>query len=315
VTIETPILLVVYRRADAAAAVMQAIAPARPRRLLVAADGPAHPGERAACDAAREAATRVDWPCDVSTDFASQNLGCRRRVISAIDWLFSTEQRGIIIEDDCVPSADFFRFCECLLDRHADDERVVHISGETYQTGRRSADSYYFSKYPLTWGWATWRRAWQHFDERMDAWPSFLSSPEHDALYDTADERRYWDGTFQLAHDGKLSTTWDYPWWFACMTQGLSIHPAVNLVSNIGSGPSATHSGDDRSLLHRPVRPLDDPLRHPRWVVRNRAADMETFDARLPGAILKRQRTWRHQAGRPHRWASRMLRRMLGGAR
>ena len=302
---DTPVLLLVYRRPETTSRVFEQIAAARPSRLFVAADGPSRPDEEQACAAARRAAVAVTWPCEVETNFADSNLGCRARVFSALDWFFARVPAGIVLEDDCVPSADFFRFCSDLLVRYADDERVVHISGESYAQRLRPVHSYVFSKYPLTWGWATWRRAWRLCDPAMRTWPSFRESPEVDALFDTPDERMYWLGVFDQMHAGRLSTTWDYAWWFACMTQGLSIHPAVNLVSNIGTGTDATHTAADDALARRATFPLESPLIHPPWVVRDRRADLDTFDIRLPGAVLREQRTLSHHAKRPFRWLAR----------
>jgi hypothetical protein len=231
-------------------------------------------------------------------------MGCEARMNSAIDWLFTHADRGIVLEDDCVPAPGFFPFCDELLERYRDDRRVMHISGETYATAP-AAESYYFSKYALTWGWATWKRAWDLCDRTSAGWPALRGRPELQALFDTRDERAYWMSTFQQQADAR--STWDYAWWFTCMTNGLSIHPAVNLVSNTGSDPRATHTAGE-TFCHRDVGALTFPLRHPPAVLRNPRADMDTFDRRLVGAILRRQRGWRHQAGRPGRWLRRTLR-------
>lgn len=303
-TMDVPVLLVVYRRADLTARTLAAIGAARPRRLFVAADGPASESERAACDAARAAATAVTWPCDLRTDFAVGNMGCAPRMNSAIDWLFAHADRGIVLEDDCLPAPDFFPFCDELLERYRDDRHVMHISGESYGGGT-AADSYAFSKYALTWGWATWKRAWDLDDRTMAGWPATRGRPELQALFDSRDERDYLLSTFeQQAAAGPM---WDYAWWYTCMANGLSIHPAVNLVSNIGSDPRATHTRGE-TLCHREMGALSFPLRHPPAVARNPRTDIDTFDRRLVGDILKRQRTWRHRAGYPGRW----LRRVLG---
>lgn len=299
--IETPVLLVVYRRPDVTARVFDAIAAARPRRLFVAADGP-RPGEAAACAATRAAVDRVSWPCDVALDYAVGNIGLTRRMTSAIDWAFRSTDRLIVLEDDCLPAPRFFSFCDELLDRFSDDDRVLHVSGESYQAGRRSEQSYFFSKYPLVWGWATWRRAWRFFDLNLTTWPSLNGSPEHRAMFDTDDERRYWSAVFDGMHAGRMPVEWDYVWYYACMTQGLSIHPAVNLVSNIGYGAGATHTVGASPLANRPPGVLEDDLRHPLWIVRDREADMHTFDVRYPGAILKHQRSLLYQMTRPGRY-------------
>jgi hypothetical protein len=318
VSLDTPVLLVIYRRPRVTRRVFEAIAAAEPRRLFIAADGPATLGDREACDETRAVASRIDWECEVSHDFSEKNLGLNRRMISAIDWVFGQSEAAIVIEDDCLPHPDFFRFCSSMLERYRHDPRIVHVSGECYRSERVGDDSYFFSKYPLAWGWATWRRAWSLFDAGMTTWPQFRMQPAAEALFDSEDERQYWTSTFDLLQQeqtaGRIGS-WDYAWYLACMAHGLSIHPAVNLVSNIGSGPLASHTYELGDLSNRPTGSLNEPLRHPASVVRDRQADLDTFDHRFPGALLKRQRSFGHQIRRPARWALRLVRGLRGETR
>ena len=60
-----------------------------------------------------------------------------------------------------------------LLEKYRDDERMMTVSGSNFRFGRRrTQDSYYFSRSPHIWGWATWRRAWHHYDGEMRLWPT-----------------------------------------------------------------------------------------------------------------------------------------------
>ena len=309
---DAPVLLIVHRRVEETRRVFDAIARARPRRLFVAADGPARPADREACETTRAAVRRVDWDCDVAYDFSDVNLGLDARVISALDWVFRSADRVIVLEDDCLPGERFFTFCNEMLERYRDDARVVHVSGECYRAARHGDRSYFFSKYPLAWGWATWARSWKHFDRHIRTWPRFRSGPSALTLFDTDDERRYWFATFDQVHATTgapgAASHWDYAWYYACMTNGLSIHPAANLISNIGYGPLASHTFGASDLANRLIEHLETALRHPEGVVRDRQADMDIFDRRFPGAILKHQRSLRHQLGRPARWAARLFR-------
>lgn len=317
-SLDIPVLFVIHRRPTVTRRVFEAIAAAKPRRLFIAADGPATIGDREACEETRAVVSRIDWECEVSHDFSDTNLGLNRRMISAIDSVFKQSESAIVIEDDCLPHPDFFRFCSSMLERYGDDPRVVHVSGECYRSGRASDASYFFSKYPLAWGWATWRRAWSLFDAAMTTWPDFRGQSAAQALFDSEDEREYWTSTFDLLHrDGSAGRmgSWDYAWYYACMVHGLSIHPAVNLVSNIGSGPLASHTSELGDLADRPTGSMDEPLRHPASVVRDRQGDLDTFDHRFPGALLKRQRSFGHQMGRPGRWALRLVRSLRGETR
>ena len=317
-SLELPVLFVIYRRPAATRRVFEAVAAAQPRRLFIAADGPAAMGDREACDETRAIVSRVDWECEVSRDFSDRNLGLNRRMISAIDWVFRESESAIIVEDDCLPHPDFFRFCSSMVERYRHDPRVVHVSGECYRAERAGEVSYFFSKYPLAWGWATWRRAWSLFDAAMTTWPQRRMQPTAQALFESEDEREYWTSTFDWLHREQLAGrpgSWDYAWYYACMMHGLSIHPAVNLVANIGSGPLASHTLDLGDLSNRPTSSLEEPLRHPPSIVRDRQADLDTFDRRFPGALLKRQRSLGHQIRRPARWALRLVRGLRGGTR
>jgi hypothetical protein len=80
----------------------------------------------------REIVTAVDWDCEVLTNFAETNLGCAERVISGLTWAFEQIESAIILEDDCFPGNDFFRFCEALIPRYKDDDRIGLITGDNF---------------------------------------------------------------------------------------------------------------------------------------------------------------------------------------
>jgi GT2 family glycosyltransferase len=115
--LETPILFIVFNRPKTTSQVFQAIRAAKPRRLYVAADGPRddRPLEKEKVREVRDIATQIDWPCDLKILFRDENLGCKYAVSGAIDWFFKSEEQGMILEDDCLPSQSFFNYChDCL---------------------------------------------------------------------------------------------------------------------------------------------------------------------------------------------------------
>jgi hypothetical protein len=278
-SVKTPILLLVFNRLDTTMAVLDAIRKVSPARLYVASDGPrqSRAGEDIKVKAVRDyVMSCVTWACDVKTLYRDENLGCRKSVSGAIDWFFEHESEGIILEDDCLPDLSFFAYCDELLERYRDDERIMAISGNNFQQGReRTADSYYFSKHSHCWGWATWQRAWKQYDRDMAGWPKCRDNRELRYLADTGRAfSRYWEGIFDAAAAGKVDS-WAYRWTFSCwMQSGLTCLPRVNLVSNIGFGPESTHTGNSDSWLGAlPRASLEFPLRHPSHVVRNVDAD------------------------------------------
>jgi len=277
--VHSPIAFLVFNRPQTTQRVFATIAKAKPPKLLVVADGPrsTHPDDADKCAQVRKIATAVDWECEVLTDFADVNIGLRKRISSGLDWVFAQVEEAIVLEDDCLPDPTFFQFCDDLLDRYRHDERVMTITGANYQRGlRRSTDSYYFSRYPHIWGWATWRRAWQHYDVRMSAWPKVRDEQRLSDILNDPWAERYWTKLFQRTFTGEINT-WDYQWVFACWLQsGLSIIPNENLVSNIGFGPEATHTVGISELANMSVQSLGFPLRHPVTMIRDTHADRIT---------------------------------------
>ena len=276
----TPILFMIFNRPDTTAQVFEKIRALRPRFLYVAADGPRadRSGEAERCHETRKIIEAVDWDCQVKTLFRDENLGCRNAVSSAVSWFFDQVEEGIILEDDCLPDPSFFTYCAELLEKYRRDDRIMHIGGTNYQDGNKRGDaSYYFSRYPHIWGWASWRRAWKHYDVAMTKFPEFREGNVIQTLWSDQKMQKAWMTNLQATFDGKIDT-WDHQWTFSMwMQKGLSILPNVNLISNIGWGPGATHTSDLSSRLSMMSTGSLDQLVHPRAVVFEPNADQYSF--------------------------------------
>ena len=275
--LQTPVALFIFRRPETTAQVFAEIARARPPVLLVVADGPRtdRPGEAEQCTAVRAIAAQVDWPCQVLTNYAPTNLGCRQRLSSGLDWVFAQVEEAIILEDDCLPHPTFFRFCEELLRKYRDESHVMHISGDNFLSGQVVVqDSYYYSSYCHVWGWASWRRAWRYYDVEMRLWRQPNIRQACLRQFQQHNERSFWLSMWDAVSAGQVDT-WDYQWNLACLTRGgLAVMPAVNLVSNIGFGRAATNtSGINSSAANLPAAKMQFPLRHPLALEPNRVAD------------------------------------------
>lgn len=284
---QTPVLLILYKRPELTRGVLRTLAAARPAVLLVAADGPSRPEEADACAQARAVIEEVDWDCQVLTNFSDTNLGCGIRVYTAIDWALSLFEEIIVLEDDCVPNPSFFRFCDAMLAEYRDDERVMHVSGNNFFGGGDDQPySYYFSKYTHAWGWATWRRAWRHFDWSVARWPELEAAGLLEAACSDPYEREYWRAIFTHVHAG-APDIWDYQWNFICWSQsGLAVMPHANLVTNLGFGEDATHTKEASEFLSQPTSLLG-AIRHPPYVIRDAAADALTFARNFGGDAMK----------------------------
>ena len=276
-TLRTPVAFIIFNRPEPTARVFAEIAKARPSKLLIVADGPRADirGEAENCAATRAVVDRVDWDCKVLTNFSEINLGCKHRLSSGLDWVFSQVEEAIILEDDCLPHSSFFPFCQELLERYRDDQSVIAISGDNFHAGRKyTRYSYFFSRYPHIWGWASWRRAWQHYDVAMADWASLRETNWLDELLANKTDALYWRNVFNTVWLDRIDT-WDYQWLFRCWARnGLSITPEINLVSNIGFGANSTHTGtNDTRMANLPVGEMQFPLSHPPAVLRQPEAD------------------------------------------
>lgn len=296
-----PVVFLIFRRPELTRRVFAEIRRAQPSRLFIVADGPraSHPDDVTACAAARAVCDEIDWPCEVTRDYSDANHGLRTRVSTGISRAFEFVEEAIVLEDDCLPHPSFFPYCAELLAHYRDDRRILSISGDNYQAGRWRGDgSYYFSKYPTCWGWATWRRAWRLFDPAMAAWPRFRDSGALVAACPDAKERQHWHDVFDATHAGRTNS-WAYAWVYTAFAHhALSAHPNRNLIANIGFGPEATHTSGTASFANLPTHDLG-PVTHPSFVVQDAEADRIEFQStHLPAPTTNRDHALRRRVAR-----------------
>lgn len=286
----TPVALIVFNRPRFTRQVFDAIRLAQPSKLFLIADGPRelHPSDIDLCAEVKSIIELIDWPCEVHRNYANINLGLKARVSSGLNWVFSIVDKAIVLEDDCLPHPDFFNFCETLLERYSLDERVWVITGDNHQMGQQRGDaSYFFARYSDCWGWATWKRAWLNYQGNIPFWPEWKNSASWNELGLDSVESKFWTDIFNRVYSNDISSSWFYPWlasiWFK---HGLTAISNVNLVSNIGIGPDATHT---ISLVEQAGAPLQSlgPISHPDLITPNVLADKCTFNYRHGGINLR----------------------------
>lgn len=278
---KTPILFILFNRLSTAQQVFASIREYQPIQIYIAADGPRleKEGEKEKCDDVREwVLSHIDWDCDVKTLFRSENLGCGKGPATAISWFFDHEEEGIILEDDCVPHKDFFIFCEQLLEYYRSDKRISILSGCNFDTKKQfsTTDSYYYSVFPYTWGWATWKRNWNEYDYTLSRWKTMK---QKDLLAYIFKEKKYnlaWKSLFDKLSNDEPKDIWDYQFFFQCFRRKqLSVVPSVNFISNIGCGKMATHTTlEDSVMSNIKLESIIFPLVHPMELKRNIAYDV-----------------------------------------
>ncbi len=297
----TPVLFLLFNRPDTTQLVFEAIRKAKPNKLYIAADGPRTFEENGMCNETRNIATaNIDWDCSVFTLFREKNLGCRYAVSSAITWFFENESEGIILEDDCLPSDSFFGFCSSLLEKYRNDDRIGHIGGVNFQFDNIRGDgSYYFSKLPHIWGWASWRRVWKDYDVTMKSFPEFKANKHLDNI-EPHIYKNYWIDIFETTYNGELNT-WDTQYTYQHLINNrLAVLPNINLISNIGFGINATHTIHYGILANIPNKNIEE-IKHPKFLLPDLSADLFTqkiqFQIEEPQQKNIFSRTWKKIKG------------------
>ena len=294
---QAPVLLIGFNRPDTMQQVFNAVRRAEPTKLYYAVDG-ARPGknEDERVQQVRNIVEQVDWPCEVHTLFREENVGCGRGPAEAITWAFEKEDRMIVLEDDCVPDPTFFRFCNELLERYKDDKRVYRISGLSPHPEIKffGKYDYLFSRYAHTWGWATWKSRWDEFDINMSDVPLFISDGSVENAYDTKGQIRRAKKNLWKKYDNieqEKTHSWDSQWGYTCAKNGsINIVPRVNLITNVGDG-NGTHTQKiwlTSTLMMMPTKPMPEEIRHPAFLLRNKAYDKYHYKHHIHRPVYER---------------------------
>lgn len=282
---QSAVTLIFFNRPDTLEKVFTKVKMAKPPKLFLVQDGAR---EGSATDAdnilkCRAIVENVDWDCEVYKNYSDVNLGCGVRPQSGITWALSYVDSTIILEDDCVPEMSFFTFCDEMLERYQNDERICYISGlNHFEEWDFGGSSYGFTKGGAIWGWATWKRAWSRYDYSVsgirDAYTQKLLKKVLRGDY----KRLFWwqETNKRVSNNVKISY-WDAQWGFTKYSQNqLVVVPRYNLISNIGVGLDSTHALRV-STAHKkycdynnmPVKPLEFPLVHPNHMLCDTAYD------------------------------------------
>lgn len=289
----TPVVFIIFNRFKEAEKVFEQIAIAKPQKLFVISDGPrsSKPGELDQVNKVRALIDRIDWPCEIYKNFADQNLGCRDRIATGLDWVFDQVESAIILEDDCLPDQTFFRFCQEMLEKYKGAFGVSHITGSNIIGKKSNSESYLFSNYTQIWGWATWSRVWSKYDVGVKFWPSFKKTHQFSRLAGSGNAKRYWIHSVNEVYKGKIDT-WDFQFsMLNWINNQVTVVPNKNLISNIGFGINATHTQiENHDLSKLETTQMIFPLTHPSTMSVDNDYDYELshkfFNMSLKNAVL-----------------------------
>jgi hypothetical protein len=266
----TPILYIIFNRLDTVKQTFPRIKAQQPAQLFIAADGPRvnKLGEKEKCAEVREwVLSQIDWNCNVKTLFREENLGCGKNVSNAITWFFENIEQGIILEDDCLPNDSFFRYCEELLNKYKDNEKIFHISGDNplQKCKCKNNASYYFAKLMHCWGWASWSRAFKKYCFDIDN--NYQQVLETNTFFKKSDIKKQWKKILDDMLFHKIDT-WDYQWSYKILElNAFCINPKVNLVQNIGMNSGAHYESSNSDSEGRQSFEMCFPLIHPKKII------------------------------------------------
>ena len=185
----------------------------------------------------------INWDCAVKYKIRKKYVDPYTSYNEAIKWFFKNEKEGIILEDDTLPNKSFFLFCSELLKKYRNNKKIAQICGSSFLNQKSiNRTNYFFSNYNLCWGYATWRRSIQDYDEHMKEWPEIKKNKVFTNIVNDKKFLSYWTDIFDTQYKKKFKA-WDYRWLYSNWVKNkLSIIPKKHLVQNIGFVKEATHT-------------------------------------------------------------------------
>jgi len=265
-----PVAVFLFKRPELTKKLLDEIASFDPSKIYIFQDAPRNKNEAKLTALVTKLIFKfVDSNSNINFDIsiAKENLGIKRNIVQGITKVFTKERELIIFEDDCLPHKDFYYFAKTLLVKYANNPRIMSIAGSG--VGTFNKNSYNFSKYQQCWGWATWKRAWDLYDDKMLT----FGSPEWNKLsleiWPNIFMRFYFTTMLLLTKKGQVKS-WAFKWSYAHFANhGLAIIPSGNLISNLGFDSSATNTVTYSPLSNLPTIPLKAPLTHPEKICDN----------------------------------------------
>ncbi|MHA6533609.1 hypothetical protein [Paenibacillus sp. BAC0078] len=296
--IDIPVLLIFFTRHVQFSKVFEEIRIAKPSKLYLYQDGPRdnRPDDIEGIRICRDIAENIDWNCEVHKYYQEKNMGCDPSEFIAQKWMFETEEVGIILEDDDVPSQSFFHFCKELLEKYKYDERIHMICGmNNTVVSKHIESSYLFTKKGSIWGWASWKRVIDLWDENY----TWLDDPNKiNKLKNAFDNKNEYKKFISTAKKHKVSSRAHYESINAASLffhNQLNIVPQYNMITNIGIAEETTHSVSDIRLLPRRIRRLlfmkryeiEFPLKHPEYIIQDKKFEKEMTITQIQSYINK----------------------------
>ena len=237
----TPVILIAYKRAWHTAQVLNSLKEHNIQNLFIFSDGPKDNNDLSDVYETRLLFQRIDWTTPTIIE-QNKNIGLAKSIVGAVNYVFTKYDRLILLEDDCVPQKYFFDFIGECLDKYENNEKVFGISGYTVPVPESILKKYPYDLYFFprigSWGWATWKRAWQHFEPDL----SFAYNKAKESSIDLSQGGSDIPVMIRNMLNGNLTDVWTLNWVLSVYLQkGYYIYPTTSHIENIGWDGSGTH--------------------------------------------------------------------------
>lgn len=261
---KSPILIICYNRPKEFSKLINLVKKMKQRKIFIFQDG--LKGKNKNWLKQRNLITNLKKNKNYTVKISDKNLGCKYGVKSAIDWFFKINKQGIILEDDCLPSISFFKYCDELLNIYKKNQKIKIISGYNFLNIKNYKYSYFFTKHVEVWGWATWKRVWKNFNFEKKNWIKDGQQVLNKRFKNNDELRKLYKSKFKLTFNNRIDT-WDHQFvFFIWRSKGYTISPKLNLIHNIGFNRSATHTKKRNKKLEIKSNKLKFPIKHPKIV-------------------------------------------------
>lgn len=263
-----PVLILLYKKPKTTVQVINALKKVKPKLIYIAINiPPINKNKQDYIDYKKvlKLLDKIDWKCDLKIKKRKKHLSPYDSYKSAINWFFKNEKEGIILEDDTVPNKSFFTFCNQMLKKYRNNNRIALISGTSfYKKENLNKETYFFSNIPFMWGYATWKRTILGRDEKMKNWPK----NKKDVFNKITSDKffiKYWSKMFNDLYNKKF-IAYDFQMAYSNFkNKKLTIFPKKNLVKNIGFGNNATHTKSEEWYSNLETYELKN-IKHPKQI-------------------------------------------------
>jgi hypothetical protein len=175
-----------------------------------------------------------------------RNVGLAQNVISGVSEIIKQYGKVIVLEDDLEISKVGLRYFNDALDAYEQEEKVMEISGYMYpvKDADKLAETFFF-RVANSWGWATWKRAWDKYNTDID---QLIADFDKDKIkrFSIDHTENFWKQV-QEYKAGKINS-WAIRWYLTLFNNyGLALYPRQSMIQNLGTDGSGTHSDADNA--------------------------------------------------------------------